>query len=278
LREGYPAHLSRSGLVDWNALLGLMSAAAGQGRDPFTEAVRVQQRLFTTKPIFLGGQEALKHPETPCGLKTDSERARHMRKRVRQRLNSQGEWQLPPPPQPVPLREIKAGQASRLSSRSEDAVAETASPSKPDAALPDKTGEAPVLRSVMSEPSALEKVGHGTLCVLFEQDGQKIWGRSLTVADFLSPDRLLLAKWVRRLTNWSGRQVPLSLWQEKTAALVERKLKEQNTSVVRYERQGPKMLALVSLADLPMRVPVDAHGVALWRPREREVLPADCAR
>src|SRR5688500_2473184 len=33
LRDGYPAHLSRSGMVDWNALLGLMTAAAQQGRD-----------------------------------------------------------------------------------------------------------------------------------------------------------------------------------------------------------------------------------------------------
>jgi len=54
LREGYPAHLSRSGMVDWGALLGLMGAAADQERDPFTEAVRVQERLFSTKPIFLG--------------------------------------------------------------------------------------------------------------------------------------------------------------------------------------------------------------------------------
>src|SRR5205807_246322 len=29
---------------------------------------------------------------------------------------------------------------------------------------------------------------------------------------------------------------------------------------------------------LTMRVPVDSHGVAIWKPIEREVLPADCAR
>jgi superfamily II RNA helicase len=31
MRDGYAAHLSRSGMVDWNALLGLMAAAAHQG-------------------------------------------------------------------------------------------------------------------------------------------------------------------------------------------------------------------------------------------------------
>jgi hypothetical protein len=37
-------------------------------------------------------------------------------------------------------------------------------------------------------------------------------------------------------------------------------------------------VAQLSIADLTMRVPVDAHGVALWRPPERDVLHGDCAR
>src|SRR6266576_541878 len=106
LLDARPCHLSRSGAVDWSALLGLMTAAVQQGRDPFLEAVRVQERLFTTKPIFLGVEESLKHPETPCGLKADAERARHVRKRVREMLNSRGEWELMPAPSERPLREI----------------------------------------------------------------------------------------------------------------------------------------------------------------------------
>ena len=106
LRDAYPAHLSRSGMVDWSALLGIMSAAAAQGRDPFHEAVLVQERLFTTKPIFLGVEESLKHPDVPCGLKTDAERARHVRKRVREMLNSRGGWELMPMYTEKPLREI----------------------------------------------------------------------------------------------------------------------------------------------------------------------------
>ena len=75
LLDGRPCHLARGGLVDWSALLSLMAAAARQGLDPFGEAVRVQQRLFTTKPIFLGVEDSLQHPNAPCGLKTDAERA-----------------------------------------------------------------------------------------------------------------------------------------------------------------------------------------------------------
>src|SRR4030095_14132876 len=106
LRDGYPRHLSRSGMVDWGALLGLMSAASTHQREPFADAVRVQERLFTTKPIFLGVEESLKHPVVPCGLKTDAERARHVRKRVREMLNSRGDWELMPAPTEKPLRDV----------------------------------------------------------------------------------------------------------------------------------------------------------------------------
>ena len=98
LLDARPCQLSRSGAVDWGALLGLMANAAEQGRDAFAEAVRAQERLFTTKPIFLGVEESLRHPDVPCGLRTDAERARHVRKRVREMLNSHGEWETMPEP------------------------------------------------------------------------------------------------------------------------------------------------------------------------------------
>jgi len=44
LLDARAGHLSRSGAVDWSALLNLMAAAAEQGHDPFREAVRVQER------------------------------------------------------------------------------------------------------------------------------------------------------------------------------------------------------------------------------------------
>ena len=93
LLDSHPAHLSRNGAVDWGALLGLMATAAQQGRDPYRQAVLAQERLFSTKPIVLGVEDALRHPEVPCGLKTDSERARHVRKHVRELLNSRGQWE-----------------------------------------------------------------------------------------------------------------------------------------------------------------------------------------
>jgi len=267
LLDARPCHLSRSGAVDWSALLSLMTAAAEQGLDPFTEAVRAQERLFTTKPIFLGVEESLKHPNVPCGFKTDAERARHVRKRQREMLNSRGEWETMPAFTEKKVSEVFVGQASRLSQTSAEATPEISEPVAPFA-----------LRSILSEPTALEKIGQGILVVLEEKDDVRIYGRAQTVAEKLGDDRVIIAKWIRRLTNWNGRQAEMSVWNEQIAPLVEDKLAGLNTPVVRFISQAQRIVALCSLAELTIRVPVDKYGVALWKPVEREVLPYDCAQ
>lgn len=251
LLDARPCHLSRSGAVDWSALLNLMAVAAQNGLDPFTEAVRAQERLFTVKPIFLGVEESLKHPVVPCNLHTDAERARHVRKLVREMLNSRGEWEPVATTHEKLLKEIVV-----ISPETEPARQ----------------------RSVLTEPAALEKVGHGNLVVLSEENGIKIYGRSITVAEKLTDDRVLIAKWIRRMTNWNGRQAPTSIWEQNIAPLVEQKLAQQKTPVVRFVGQAHKILAYVSLGEMTMRVPVDKYGVALWQPQQREVLPYDCAQ
>ena len=295
LLDARPCHLSRSGAVDWSALLNLMSVAAQHGRDPFTEAVQVQERLFTVKPIFLGVEESLKHPVVPCDLHTDAERARHVRKLVREMLNSRGEWETVPPPVEKPLREIVVG-GPGVSPVVSGVLPETVAGSEPggistsveadnatnaiqrDAELDGPEALATHSRSILTEPIALEKIGHGSLVVLNEENGLKTYGRASTVADRLSDERVLIAKWVRRMTNWNGRQAPFAVWQEQIAPLVEQHLAKQKTPVIRFEVQEHKILAHVSLGELTMRVPVDQYGVALWRPPEREVLPYDCAQ
>lgn len=270
LLEARACHLARSGAVDWSALLGLMQTAAEQGRDPFTEAVRAQERLFTTKPIFLGVEESLKHPDVPCGLKTDAERARHVRQRQREILNSRGEWEKYPALVERLLKEIVVWNRSPAGPQLHEA--ETTAPALADSV------QTP-LRSVLSEPAALEKIGTGMLVVLAEgANGEKIYGRASTVAEVLTGERVVLAKWVRRMTNWSGRQADLAVWNEQIAPLLQQKLAAIRTPVVKFERHAERILVLVSLADLPLRVPVDKFGVAWWKPIEREVLPYDCAR
>jgi superfamily II DNA/RNA helicase len=272
LLDSHPCHLSRSGAVDWAALLGLMAVAAQHGRDPFREAVRTQERLFTTKPIFLGVEESLRHPDVPCGLRTDAERARHVRKRVREMLNSRDEWETMREPVARPLREIVAPtDASRTGWPVPTPTADSLDASR-------FTFHVSRFIPILSIPAALEKVGTGNLCVLSENEHGKTYGRALTVADRLGHDRVLLAKWIRRLTNWKGRQVPLTAWNEQVVPAVKEKLAQQKTPVVGFQDQAQRIVALVSIADLTLRVAVDRYGVALWKPVEREILPADCAQ
>ncbi len=265
LLDARPCHLSRSGAVDWSALLNLMQTAAEQGRDPFTEAVRAQERLFTTKPILLGVEESMKHPDTPCGLKTDAERARHVRKRQREMLNSRGEWETFPALVEKPLRDIFVG-------------APVSDPASPESSRRAGSELGAPLRPALSDQTALEKVGTGLIVVLAEHDGQKIYGRASTVADKLGDDRVIIAKWVRRLTNWNGRQAEMSVWKEQIVPLLEPKLAGLKTPVVKFVYQAQRILVYVSIADLTLRVPVDKYGIALWKPTEREVLPYDCAQ
>jgi superfamily II DNA/RNA helicase len=298
LLDAHAGHLSRTGAVDWGALLGLMATAAHQGLDPYRQAVLAQDRLFTTKPICLGVEASLRNPDVPCGLKTDGERSRHVRRQLREMLNSRGQWEpwpemaavalrdvrilpvtdgQPPPPQ---LPQPTGGETARLEPRP---TLESPPPQLP-LGTPAPQGSDPPqpqnwqLRPALSDPAALEKVGHGTLCLLEEDAGGKVYGRTVTVADRLDGDRVLLAKWVRRLTNWNGRQAPLALWNAKIAPLVAAKLAEQKTPVVSFQNQARRIVARVSIAELTLRVPVDSHGVALWRPPQRQVPAADCAR
>jgi hypothetical protein len=235
LLDARPGHLSRGGSVDWNALLGVMDAAAARGLDSFRQAVRVQERLFTTKPIALGIEESIQHPDAPCGLKTDAERARHLRRRVRQMLNSRGQWENFPAAADRPAREVQVMESAETLRR----------------------------HSVLAEPAALEKPSAGQLCLLQEDERGKVYGRAATIADLLNEDRVLLNKWVRRLTNWNGRQVPRAVWDQKIVPLLERKLAAQNTPVEREVM--PPDCAVCPLVPVCQNLPTNTGVALLWR-------------
>ena len=259
IRDGHPCFLSRNGMVDWASLLGLMHGAAEQGREPYTEAVRVQERLFSTHPILLGMEFAMKHPEVPCGLGTDSERARKARKRVREMLNSQGGWEAWPKAKQMPLSEVFV-------------------PKKPsgdrESDVQPPLGQALLLRPALMEPEVLRRTGAGELVLL--PSGQA-YGREQKVADQLNNERLDLAKWVRRLTGWRMRVVPLPLWQKKIQPLLEEKLAANQTPVERFRREDNRLFVQLRLGHQAVPAHVDLSGVALWRPQERQVVNPTCS-
>src|SRR6185369_6851104 len=103
------------------------------------------------------------------------------------------------------------------------------------------------LRPALSMPEALEKVGQGMLCVVGEEDGHTLYGRCTAVAERAGHDKIVLIKWVRRLTNWHGRQATMEQWREKIAPLVQTRLAQRRTPVIRFEENEFKISAVLSL-------------------------------
>ncbi|MGE3308756.1 MAG: DEAD/DEAH box helicase [Limisphaerales bacterium] len=297
LRDGHPGQLSRSGLVDWGALLSVMWGASQRGEDPYSVAVRVQERLFTSKPIHLGVEECLRHPDVACGLKTDSDRARRVRGRLRQMRNSRGAWENLGRLRDVPagLVFVDATLATGISPKSEssgtpsiatrlaeavprdegagagEAGAEAEADSE-DAPLPEFRGLVPAL----TVQAALDRVGHGWLVGLVDTERGRMYGRGLKLADVLAGNRVVMVKWVRRLTDWHGRVATMEQWESEIRPKVESQLETDGTPVVSILKQGHQLVAHVSLAHLRMKASVDRFGIAIFRPVERSVPYPDC--
>ena len=217
-----PSFAQRRGGLD--ALAGLDGARRRQGRDPFLEAVRVQERLFTTKPISLGVEESFKHPDVPCGLKTDAERARHVRRRVRQMLNSGGEWEDFPQFGSSSSEDIRTDARARCG------------------------GEWPTKLKSIRRSAAVERVGKRALCVLENERGQDV-RPGMTVADVLK-GRIMLNKWVRRLINWNGRQIHSRCGTRKSRRW-SGKLAQQKTPVMRFQDADQRVMAQVASPNSP---------------------------
>ena len=249
LSDGFPAFLSRSGLVDWGALLSVMKAAADGGQEPFSAAVNVQKRLFTTKPIVLGVETALQTPETPCGLKTDAERARHIHKQTRQMLNSRDEWQAIPAYQEARLADI------RLVKRSRSATLK--------------------LEPILTNAEALENFGSGRLARVADADDY-VYGRCLRLAEKDGKNRYHLSKTLRRLIQWKGRIVSSERWENRVLPQIRKRLEQTDTRIVDLSERDDFVELTTDISNLRGRVPIDKHGVPLWRPPERRVTPPEC--
>ena len=270
LRDAHSAKLTRSGMVDWNALLTIMHAASLQGKDPYAEAVRVQERLFTTKPIFLGVENAMKNPDTPCNLGTDAERARYVKKKIRQILNSEGEWDYDPTVQEVPLERIlvpiyqnEQGDHVRWWKLRDPAK-------KMDG------WKLSHLQPALTIPELVGEIGHGRPCVLDDSGKWKIYGKALAVADRMHNGKIILTKWVRRLTGWRGRQVSDGQWQQRIQPLIRKRMSQKGVDVVRFLEQKYAITVHLNYGKQSLNVPVDRHGVPLWSAAVRKVAPSAC--
>ena len=270
LRDGYPVDLTRSRLIDWSALLGIMTHATESNTSPFAAAVSVQEKLFTTKPITLGVENALKHPNAPCHLETDSERARLVRSQITQFLNSQGDWEtkgqeveLDLSSVFVPLYPSKQKDRSRTPS--------------PEDAPTQAEKRIPRLVPALSYPKALMSLREGgQLIAIEEHESVKVYGQSIKIADQIENNRILLGKRLRRLTKWKGKYVNQRRWEEKIIPVVTQALLERSMPLIRFRTHERAIFAEVSLAEQKAKVQIDQHDRALWQPELRTVSPPVC--
>ncbi|MDA7559324.1 DEAD/DEAH box helicase [bacterium] len=270
LRDGHPARLSRSGMVDWNALLAIMHAASLNGKNPYSEAVRVQERLFTTKPIFLGVENAMKNPHTPCKLGTDAERARYVKKKVRQILNSEGEWDYDPVVQEVPMERVSVPVYQNRDG-------ETLYWWKLKDTPKDMTDwSISHLQPALSVPDIVSELGDGRPCVIDDCGKYKIYGKALSAADRLHNGKIILSKWVRRLTQWRGRQVSDGIWQKRIQPLIRKRMDQKGAQVVKFIEKKNSVDVLLNYGKQTLNVPTDRHGIALWGAAVRKVAPSSC--
>ena len=122
LHDACPLRLRRADPIDWPSLLAVMQTAAARGEDPFLKALEVSRRLFTIRKLPLGvelfySESLTQFPSSlgfpprdenvkPCGIRVDAERGRFVRRHEIEMQNSQGEWQIQPPPTETSLRQL----------------------------------------------------------------------------------------------------------------------------------------------------------------------------
>jgi superfamily II DNA/RNA helicase len=268
LRDGYAVEAERSRLIDWSALLGIMSHAVDAGQSPFEAASRIQARLFSTKPIALGIEHVLRHPDTPCELSTDSERARRARSQVKEFLNSRGEWDLMGEPQLTPLAEAFVPLYAKPLPR------ETPYTSQTPLELPDSPP--PKLIPALSHAKAVASVTEGPLTrEQRRRDGESIT-QFIKAADRLENNRLMLTKRIRRLTKWKGRYVSQRRWEEKLVPLIQDTLLELETPAIGFDEIEGEIHVEVSLQQRKIETQTDRHGIPLWKPYLRHVPHPTC--
>ncbi|MEP7071216.1 MAG: DEAD/DEAH box helicase [Verrucomicrobiota bacterium] len=164
LGDARPLQLRRSAPVDWPSLLGVMHATAQRNEEPFPAALRLTRSLFSVQNVPLGVERPLAGGPRPCGLWVEAERARFVRRGVREMMNSRGEWETKAP--------------STMASLGDAFVFEKES-----------------WRPALSLARTLDGIGQGNLCRF--RDVRR-YGRELPLATVLPNGELVLAKWLGR--------------------------------------------------------------------------------
>ena len=151
--DARPQRVRRPNSIDWPSFVSVMQAAVEHGDDPCRAAIGLTKKLFSTHEVRTGFEIGLDWDSIPCGLRTDSERARLVRRFDLEMLNSRNEWEIQP---------------GELTSTLERAVI-----FKNERWCP-----------ALSQPETFTNLGTGNLCKL-TSGPSKTYGREMTVATLL---------------------------------------------------------------------------------------------
>src|SRR4051812_47987240 len=257
LGDARPRKLKRATQVDWPSLISVMrGAVAGigdPGREkashpagitdpgysiPFSTAVNLSNSLFSVQKVPIGAEHSLASGSRPCGLWVDAERARFVRRPIREILNSAGEWE----PKPAMTQKVSLGQLF--------------------------VRENEKWISALAIPRMLDGRGFGNLCRLREKG---IYGREIPLATVVGDDAIAPVKWLRKklatpqMTKVRFDEVVPPLIPEITGGQIAEILERGNTITVRIDFSAAITETIV-----------DSHGIAVLDPPERDALPLVC--
>lgn len=290
LGDGYPGKLKRSAIVDWAALINIMTTASRMSKNPFYEAVRVQQRLFTTKPILLGVEFCLSFPDAPCKLQTDAERARLSQKSQTEMLNSNGQWEPLTQLKNLPansviflkkiskeksnlLKSIQGG-SQRLFEKSEREKASDIRDARPDVDI--SKIELSWLKAE-SAPHIIHPVSKGPWIDFLKEDGEKIVAKKMIIADQLHSGNFVMIRAIKKLIKAQRKEVAPDIWYQECIPEIKEKFERmERTPVLKIYQEGYKVYAILSLSNSFIPAHTDSYGANLWNPLTRDVTHLSC--
>ncbi len=250
LSEARPTALKREDKVDWPSLITVLQVAAESGNSPLQATRNLTRRLFTKRPIVLGLDNFLKRRESAPTSATTEKPAEQVLSggTVREFLNSEGIWERKRAASPAPLKDC-------LMRRGEEWFPALASPKIPSS-----------LRL-----GTLWKSGRGK---------DKRYGLKVILAKFpteADQDKLLLAKWLRRVLREEAREagerpnVPKYWKLEKIEAKIVPQIARYTNGghAEKLAVHGDHLTAYLHYGDAQMHAYKDLQGKALLNPKER---------
>ncbi len=261
LGDARPRRLKRATQVDWPSLISVMRGAAERGEQPFAAAVELSRSLFSVQCVPLGVEHSLATGAMPCGLWVDAERARFIRRPIKEMLNSRDEWQGKSQEEKAPLGRVLVRENDRW--------------------IP-----------ALSRPGMLDGLGFGNLCKLRDKG---IYGREITLAMIAGDDVVAPVKWLRKAMvgrdsrrDFSGAcpgspgVSPYQHLANLSRAAFEDEILPRipefagGASIAELVTRGHAISARLDFSALEVSALVDLHGQALHSPPEREATPLVC--